>query len=354
MSHKPNTTPKLLPLLTELCQVNGVSGDEDRVRHHIEEKIKPFAHTMETDALGNLIVTKKGKVTPKKKMMICAHMDEVGLIVTDITDKGYLKFAFVGGVDRRVTIGKNVVLGDDNISGLIGLKAIHMVTQEEQKKTPKVEDLYIDIGASSKEEAEKIVPLGTYGAFTGQPTPFGNGLFKGKALDDRLGCAIMMLLLEEQLPFDITFVFTVMEEVGLRGAFGASFSVTPDIALILETTTAADLPEIPKHKQVCHVGKGPVICHMDGGTIYNRDIFELVRATAKTSRIPWQLKEYLAGGNDSRAVQRSKEGVKVAGISAPVRYLHAPTSVGSIEDFHNCYQLARNFLDTLAQENDMI
>lgn len=341
----------LIALVTELCNLNGVSGDEERVRQCIEGKVKPLATTIETDALGNLIVFKKGKVQPKEKMMICAHMDEVGLIVTDITDSGYLKFAFVGGVDRRVTIGKFVVLGDEKISGLIGLKAYHMVSAEEEKKTPKTEALYIDIGASSREEAEKLVPLGTYGAFTGKAEAFSDSLYKGKALDDRLGCAIMIKLLEEDLPFDITFVFTTMEEVGLRGAFGASFAVTPDIALILETTTAADLPEIPAHKQVCHVGKGPVICHMDGGTIYDRSLFELLRATAMTSRIPWQMKEYLAGGNDSRAVQRTKSGVKVAGISAPVRYLHAPTSVGSVVDFQQCYDLARAFIDKLAQEN---
>lgn len=339
-----------ITLLTELCTLNGVSGDEDRVRDYISEKIKPYATTMTTDSLGNLIVTKKGATTPEKKIMICAHMDEVGLIITDITDAGYLKFAFVGGVDRRVTIGKPVVLGDDNIPGLIGLKAYHMVSREEEKKTPKTEDLYIDIGVSSKEEALKLVPLGTYGSFTGKPAPFSTGFYKGKAIDDRLGCAIMMKLMEENLPIDITFVFTVMEEVGLRGAFGAGFSVNPDIAIILETTTAADLPEVPSHKQVCHVGRGPVICHMDGGTIYNRDLFEYVRATAMANRIPWQLKEYLAGGNDSRALQRSKSGVKVTGISAPVRYLHAPTSVGSLDDFHNCYALARAVIEKLAHD----
>lgn len=341
----------LIELLTELCSIHGVSGDEERVRHCIEEKVKPYATSIETDHLGNLIVTKKGAKIPNKSLMICAHMDEVGLIITDITEKGYLKFAFVGGVDRRVTIGKPVVLGASQIGGLIGLKAFHMVSAEEGKKTPKTEELYIDIGASNREEAEQLVPLGTYGAFTGTPEPFSKHYYKGKALDDRLGCAIMIKLIEEELPYDITFVFTTMEEVGLRGAFGASFSVAPDLALILETTTAADIADIPKHKQVCHVGKGPVICHMDGGTIYDRSLFELVRATAMTHRIPWQMKEYLAGGNDSRAVQRSRSGVKVAGISAPVRYLHAPTSVGSLSDFKQCYDLARGFIDKLEETN---
>lgn len=342
---------ELMSLVTDLCALNGVSGNETLVRQWISERVQPYAETMKVDALGNLIVTKKGAKKSKKTVMICAHTDEVGLIVTHITDKGFLKFAFVGGVDRRVAIGKTVALGDDNITGLIGLKAFHMVSSEEGKRTPKTDELYIDIGATSKEEAEALVPLGTYGAFTGSPAPFGDGFFKAKALDDRFGCAIMMKLLEEPLPFNITFAFNTMEEVGLRGAFGSGFSITPDIALILETTTAADLPEITPNKQVCHVGNGPVICHMDGGTIYDRELFEFLRSTAMVHRIPWQMKEYLAGGNDSRAIQRTKSGCQVAGISAPVRYLHAPSSVGSIADFEHCYKLTRAFIDRLAQEN---
>ncbi len=342
---------EFISLVEQLCNINGVSSDEERVRGFIEEKIKNYPNiSMKTDDLGNLIVEKKGDKTPKSKVMVCAHTDEVGLIVKGITDAGFLKFAFVGGVDRRVAIGKAVTLGEQNIPGLIGLKAYHMVSREEESKTPKTEDLYIDIGASSKEEAEKLAPLGTFGAFVSEVGPFSTDLFKGKALDDRFGCAIMMTLLAETLPLDVTFVFTTQEEVGLRGAFGASFSVAPDIALILETTTAADLPKIPGAKQVCHVGNGPVISHMDGGTIYDRKLFELLRATAMSSRIPWQMKEYVAGGNDSRALQRSKTGVRVAGISAPVRYLHAPTSVGSISDFEHCLSLARNFITKLAQE----
>lgn len=343
---------EFISLVTELCNINGVSSDEARVREFIMDRIQNYPGiSMKTDDLGNLIVEKKGEKTPKSKVMVCAHMDEVGLIITDITDSGFLKFAFVGGVDRRVVIGKAVTLGENNIPGLIGLKAYHMVSAEEESKTPKVESLYIDIGASTKAEAEALVSLGTYGAFVSEVGVFSKNLFKGKAIDDRLGCAIMLELLKETLPIDVTFAFTTQEEVGLRGAFGASFSVAPDIALILETTTAADLPEIPGAKKVCHVGQGAVISHMDGGTIYDRKLFELLRATAMSQRIPWQMKEFIAGGNDSRAVQRSRAGVRVAGISAPVRYLHAPTSVGSLDDFAHCLGLARSFLHTLSQED---
>lgn len=342
---------QLLPLLSTLCALNGVAGNEDAVRNYIQEQVKPYATSLEVDALGNLIVTKKGKFTPKNKVLVAAHMDEVGLIVTSISDSGFLKFSFVGGVDRRVTIGKSVALGENNIPGLIGLKAYHMVSSEEEKKTPKTEELYIDIGATSKEEAEKLVPLGTYGSFVSTSEPFSHSLFKAKAIDDRLGCAIMILLLQEELPLDVTFAFTAMEEVGVRGAFGVGFSVEPQIALILETTTAADLPEIPSKKQVCHLGKGPVLGFIDGSTLYNRPLFQRLRDCATQNNIPWQIKEYIAGGNDARAIQRSKNGVAVAAISAPVRYLHAPSSVANISDMEHCLTLTRAFLNELAQND---
>ena len=218
------------------------------------------------------------------------------------------------------------------------------------KRTPKTDALYIDIGAKNKEEALKLVQPGTYGCFVGEPEEFGNGLLKAKAIDDRAGCAIMLSLLKQDLPMDVTFAFTVQEEVGTRGAFGAAFSVTPEIGLVLETTTAANLPDVEPHRQVCAPGKGPVISYMDGGTIYDRPLFEKLRDLAEANDIPWQTKEYIAGGNDARTIQRSKAGVRVAAISAAVRYLHAPASVGCMADFEHMEQLVKLFLNDLAQE----
>ena len=336
--------------LFELCRLSGVSGDEDRVREYIREKAAPYADSVRTDALGNLIVFKKGAKSTGIKLLIAAHMDEVGLIVTRITDDGFLKFDFVGGVDRRVAIGKPVVVGENNIPGIIGLKAIHLVKRDEMRKTPKTDALYIDIGAKNKEEALKLVQPGTYGCFVGEPEEFGDGLLKAKAIDDRVGCAIMLSLLKQDLPMDVTFAFTVQEEVGTRGAFGAAFSVTPEIGLVLETTTAANLPDVEPHRQVCAPGKGPVISYMDGATIYDRPLFEKLRDLAEANNIPWQTKEYIAGGNDARTIQRTKSGVRVAAMSAAVRYLHAPTSVGSMADFENMERLVMLFLNDLAQE----
>ena len=340
----------MLELLKELCRLNGVSGAEDPVRNFIQTQAQPYADSLRSDALGNLIVFKRGKKSTGNKLLLAAHMDEGGVIVTRITEEGFLKFDFVGGVDRRVAIGKPVVLGENEIPGLIGLKAIHLVSREEEEKVPKTDALYIDIGAKDREEAEKLVPPGTYGSFVGPPQEFGQGFLKAKAIDDRIGCAIMLELLKEDLPLDVTFAFTAQEEVGTRGAFGSAFSVSPEVALVLETTTAADLPGVGGARRVCAPGKGPVISYMDGATIYDRDLFENLRRLAEEHGIPWQTKEYIAGGNDARAIQRSRSGVRVAALSAAVRYLHAPATVGSLADFENMWKLTRLFLaDQAAQ-----
>ncbi len=340
----------MIELLKTLCSLDGVSGCEDNVRDFIRQQAAPYADSIRTDALGNLKVFKKGRKETGNKLLLAAHMDEVGLIITHIQENGFLKFDFVGGVDRRVAIGKPVLIGPNRVPGVIGLKAIHLVSREERKKAPKTDSLYIDIGAKDKASALNLVSLGEYGTFVSEPEEFGQGLFKAKAIDDRVGCAIMLELLREDLPLDVTFAFTAQEEVGTRGAFAAAFSVTPQVALVLETTTAADLPDVSPGKRVCAPGKGPVVSYMDGGTIYDRNLFETLRRLAEGNQIPWQTKEYIAGGNDARTIQRTKTGVRVAAISAAVRYLHAPASVGSIADFDNMLKLTRLFLDEMAQQ----
>ena len=339
----------MIETLKTLCALSGVSSFEDPVRDYLIEQAEPYANSVRVDALGNLIIFKKGAKTTGNKLMLCAHMDEVGLIIRHITEDGYLKFAAIGGIDRRVLIGKRVFVGWNRVPGIIGLKAIHLTTAEERSKVPKLEDFYLDIGAKDREEAERLVSLGDFAVFDNECMEYGDGMFKAKAIDDRVGCAVMLKLLQRELPMDCTFAFTVQEEVGTRGAFGAAFSVTPEIALVLETTTAADLPGIKGQKRVCAPGQGPVISLMDGGTIYDKELFRLMCDAADAEGIPWQVKHYIAGGNDSRAVQRTKTGVRVAGLSAAVRYLHAPTSVGSIKDFEQMLTLAAAFVDTVAQ-----
>ena len=339
----------MIETLKTLCALSGVASHEDQVRDYIRRRVEPHADSLRTDALGNLIVFKRGAKAVGNRLMLCAHMDEVGLIVKSVTDEGYLKFGCVGGIDLRVLLGKRVTVGEKAIPGVIGLKAIHLTKAEERKKVPKLTDLYIDIGAKDREEALTQAEPGDICTFAGDVAEFGGGMLKAKAIDDRVGCAVLVKLLEEDLPIDCTFVFTAMEEVGTRGAFGAAFSVTPEIALVLEGTTAADTPALEPDRQVCWPGKGPVLSWMDGGTIYDRELFELLRELAEKNGLPWQMKHYLSGGTDAKAVQRTKAGVRVAGISAAVRYLHAPSSVCNISDTKQMLALARLFIQALAE-----
>lgn len=347
----------MLDELKTLCALPGSSGEEDAVRDYIMAQARPYADEITVDATGNLIVRKRGKLRTGEKLMLCAHMDEVGMIVRSVTDEGYLKFDFLGGVDRRVVIGKRVLVGSDRIPGVIGVKAYHLVSAEEEKTVPKTESMYIDLGVMNRRNAEKFAAPGDVAVFDSDAVEFGDGMLKAKAIDDRLGCAVMLALLREELPMDVTFAFTAQEEVGTRGAFGAAFSITPEIALVLETTTAADLPSSEEHQRVCVPGLGPVIPFIDGGTIYDRALFERLRDLAQQNDIPWQTKHYLAGGTDARAIQRTKSGVRVAAISAAVRYLHAPASVGSVRDFEDILRLTRLFIADTAErygeENDV-
>lgn len=338
----------LLDTLKTLCALSGPSSYEGPVRDYLRRRAEAAGAQTRTDGMGNLICVKKGAKAAPNRLMLAAHMDEVGLMVKRITDEGYLKFACLGGIDRRVLIGKPVFLGKDRVPGVIGLKAIHLTTAEEEKKVPKIEELFIDIGARNREEAEKLTHVGDFIVFSDSITEFGHGLLKAKAIDDRIGCAVMIELLERELPMDVTFAFTVQEEVGTRGAMGAAFSVTPEIALILEGTTAADGPTTDAHRRVCYPGKGPVVPYMDGGTVYDRGLFELLRDLAEENNIPWQTKEYVSGGTDARVIQRTKAGVRVAAVSAAVRYLHSPSSVAAVQDFEHIEALALRFIEAVA------
>jgi len=297
-----------------------------------------------TDVMGNVIVFKKGAKTPEKKLVLCAHMDEVGVIVKSVTDDGYLKFAAVGGVDSRVIVGKTVTLGKQKVFGIIGNKAIHLVKAKEREKAVEVDDLYIDIGAKSREEAEKMVALGDTGAFDGEYEEFGDGYVKAKAIDDRFGCAVLLGLIESDLPIDCTFAFTVQEEVGLRGACTAAFRTAPDIAIMVEATTAADIPSVPENKKACKVGAGAVIPFMDKGTIYDKELHSRLTNIADKNGIKWQTKTLIAGGTDGAAFQRSRAGVRTAAISAPVRNLHSPSSVAMLSDLEDVFKLIKAYI----------
>ncbi|MDD2295359.1 MAG: M42 family metallopeptidase [Eubacteriales bacterium] len=339
-------------LLRELCQVPGISGFEEEIRACIAEKIRPHVQDMKVDAVGNLIAWKAGRRKAKNELLITAHMDEVGFIVKRVDDKGYIRFAPIGGIDRRTVIGKKVLVGKARIPGAIGLRAYHLVSAKEEKIVPDMADLYIDIGATGKEDAQKLVQIGDEIVFDSDWVEFGNHRIKAKALDDRIGCAAMIRLIQSELPVDCTFVFSAQEEVGARGAFGAAFAIRPHIALVLEGTTAADLPELKEHRQVTRVGAGPVLGLMDRQTLYDRELFERLRALAEKHGIPWQTKRTISGGTDASAIQTTAGGVRVASISVPVRYIHTPSSTASLNDCEQLYVLAERFIETIANEKE--
>ncbi len=337
----------MLDSIKELCALPGPSGREEAVRAYIRKKASAYTDKIIEDTMGNLLVFKKGERSPASPVMFAAHMDEVGVIITSIRDDGYLKFDFVGGVDRRVVLGKRVFLGDSMIPGVIGVNAVHLTTPEERNKIPKLKELSIDIGATSREEAEKYVRLGDTGVFEPSVTELGDGFIKAKALDDRVGCAIMLRLIQDTLPVDTWFAFTVQEEVGCRGAAVAAFRIKPSVSIVLEGTTAADLPSQKGSEKVCIAGKGPVIPFMDRSTMYDRKLYEELTKLAEENAIPWQTKTYISGGTDAGAIQKSGEGARVAAISAAVRYIHSPSSVVFINDIAAIYKLARLYLNTL-------
>lgn len=336
----------MLDTVKTLCALFGPSGCEDEVRNYLRKEAEPYADEIMEDTAGNLLVFRRGRKQTRRTVMLAAHMDEVGVIVRNISEDGFLGFDFVGGVDRRVVIGKKVYLGDRRIPGIIGMKPIHLTTKDEREKIPKVNKLYIDIGAENREAAERCVEIGTYGCFGGGCTELGDGFVRMKAIDDRIGCAILLeKLKEKELPVDTWFAFTVQEEVGCRGAFGAAFRIKPQLALVVEGTTAADSPQSEGAARVCMPGQGPVIPFMDGGAIYDRRMFELLRDLADEKQIKWQTKTRIAGGTDAQAIQRSAGGCRVGAVSAAVRYIHSPSSVGNIHDFEAMKVLVDAFLE---------
>ena len=338
----------MLNTVKALCELNGVASWEDEVRSYLTERAKPYASKLHVDAMGNLIVFKSGTKPTGKKLMLCSHMDEVGVIIRGITDEGYLKFSCIGSIDRRVLLGKKLLIGSNKVRGIVGLKAYHLVSAEEEKHVPKLQEFYIDIGAKDKDAAEALVELGDVGVFDSECIEFGDGMLKAKALDSRVGCALMLKLLESDLPMDCTFVFTVQEEVGTRGAFGAAFSVEPEIALVLDGISAGDIPSVAEHRQTCCLGKGVVLSAMDSGTIYDRSLFEQLRDLAEQNSVSWQFKHDTAGTTDAAAVQRSKNGVRVCAVSIPVRSPHMPAGVVCIKDLEAMMRLVELFMRDLA------
>lgn len=346
-----------MQLLQELSELPGVSGDEHEVRRFLSAHLKDHVDEVHSDTLGNLVAIKRPRQTDggesPLKVMLTAHMDEVGLMVTHIDSSGLLRFAPVGGVDERVLPSKTVLVGKNRVPGVIGVKPIHLLKAEERKKIPQIESLHIDVGASSKEEAEKLVKVGDYVSFDTRYTDLG-AVARGKAFDDRAGCAVVAELLKVSYPFTIYGLFATQEEVGHRGARVAAYRLAPHVSFALEGTVSDDGPKKRDVSPTSVLGKGPAVTIADRSVIADKLLVELILETARSQGIPHQIKQPLIGGTDAGAIQRVREGIRSAVVAVPCRYIHSPTSIVSHADMQNTTLLMQRVLERLAHDTDLV
>ena len=334
-------------LLERLCTANAVSGDEGEVRKIVIDEIRPHVSDLRVDALGNVLAVRQGQGKDRLRVMLAAHMDEVGFMIVQDEEQGIFRFELVGGLDIRLLVGKPVWVGKDRVPGVIGAKPIHLSTPEERQQPISLETLRIDVGPDNARK----VKVGDWATFS---TPFeriGPSL-RAKAFDDRLGVASLIELVKHAPPnIDLLAAFTVQEEVGLRGAKVAAYALDPQVAFVLDCTPAHDLPpwnagpcdnpaDCPENTRYnTHLGAGPAIYVADAATLSDPRLIRHVIDTAETQGIPYQIRQPGSGGTDAGAIHRQRAGVPSLSISVPGRYLHSAVSLCRLEDWKNTLAL---------------
>ncbi len=339
----PRANRAHLRLLHQLTEAVAVSGDEAAVRAIVRRELAAFADDMHVDALGNLLVIRKGCGRRRVRVMLAAHMDEVGLMITAVEKDGTLRVGRVGGLDVRQLAGKPVWVGRARHVGVIGVKPIHLLTASEKKKALSLDNLRIDIGADSREAAQRKVQPGDRATFA---TPFARlgPTVRAKALDDRLGVASLIELVRSPPPgIDLLAAFTVQEEVGLRGARVAAFALAPQAAIALDATPARDFPiwdeETENTQYNTRLGAGPAIYVADGATIGDPRLLRLLVETAESEAIPYQIRQPGRGGTDAGAIHLTREGIPSISLSVPARNLHGAASIASLKDWRDSVRL---------------
>lgn len=330
----------MLERLKKYISIPSVSGDESLLRKAIIEDIKDYSD-YEIDRAGNIIVQKRGENRAAVRLMLDAHMDEVGFIITHIEESGELRFSPVGGIDPRVVFGRRVKIGDT--VGVIGGKPVHLLKADEREKTVPFDEMFIDIGADSKEQAEKLVKVGSTAVFDHECIIAGNTLF-ARAIDDKAGVAILTEMIRRPQPYDLTFTFSTGEEVGCRGVRCAAYSVAPESAIIIESTTASDIHETADGEDACRLSNGAVVSFMDSGTVYDRGYYN----AALDLGVKVQPKRAVAGGNNASVVHISKSGVRTLALSVPCRYIHSQCAAANIEDIESVYRAATEMARLIA------
>ena len=325
--------PENLEQLSNAC---GVTGREEEVRNLMIKMLKPFADQVVVDRLENVIALKKGKKTAPK-VMLAAHMDEIGLMVKTITKEGFLQFAKMGGIDDRILNAQKVIINSSKgpLHGIIGSKPPHIQKEEERKKIITYDALFIDIGAENKEDVAKMgVKVGDPVEFDTKYAEIGKDTVIGKAFDDRVGCAVMIEALKQLQKTDCTVyaVGTVQEEVGLRGAATAAFGVDPDVGIALDVTVAGDVPGVREFDTTVKMGKGPALTVTDSGLITHPKILRLLFDAAEENKIPYQLEAGLMGSTDAARISMTRQGVPSGTVSIATRYIHSPIGMLSLKD----------------------
>ena len=331
-------------LLERLSNAHGVSGYEGNIRRIIEEEVRPYVDEIKSDNMGNLIATKNGG---KPVVMLAAHMDEIGLMVKYVDDKGFARFTKTGGWFDQTLLNQRMILHTENgpIYGVLGSKPPHVIKEEDRKKIVKAEDMFIDIGATSKEDAEKLgVRAGTPVTSDIDFKSLGNDLVTGKAFDNRAGCAMLIesLSMMKDVRATVHAVFTVQEEVGLKGARTSAFRLNPDVALATDVTITGDHPGIEKKDSSIEIGKGPSITVSDAdgrGIIVPDSVLRWLKEAAQANGIPYQLEVGSGGTTDASSIHLTREGIPTGVISMPTRYIHTPVSVLSMADLEKSAEL---------------
>lgn len=335
-----------LDLLTRLCNALSASGDEQEVRAIVLEELREFADVTKVDAMGNVLVRREGKGEDRVRVMIAAHMDEVGFMIVNDEGDGIFEFRVLGGVDPRQLVGKPVIIGRDHIPAVIGAKAIHLTTPDERKQVLKVEQLRVDAGLGGGSK----IKVGDRGTFATKFTVLGPSI-RSKALDDRLGVFNLIQLVKHAPEnIDLLAAFTVQEELGLRGAKPAAYGFDPEIGIALDSTPANDLPHYDGFENNSHntkLGDGPAIYIMDRGTIGDQRLIKWLVETAEAEKIPWQFRQPGLGGTDAGEIHKTRSGVPSVSVSVPQRYLHSPAGLIRIDDEINTLKLMHAALSRL-------
>jgi endoglucanase len=329
--------------LEKLSNACGVTGREEEVRNMMMKLLKPHVDEVIVDKLENVIAVRKGKKSAPK-VMLAAHMDEVGLMVKTISKEGFLQFTKMGGIDDRILLAQKVIIhtSKGSLPGIMGSKPPHIQKEEERKKIVAYDELFIDIGAESREDVAAMgVKIGDPISFDAKFAQIGKDVVIGKAFDDRVGCAIMIeaLKLVKESDCTICAVGTVQEEVGLRGAATAAFGVDPDVAIALDVTVAGDVPGVREFDTTVKMGKGPALTVTDAGLITHPKVLRLLIDVAEENKIPYQLETGLMGSTDAARISLTRQGVPSGTVSVATRYIHSPFAVLSLKDAENSAKL---------------